>query len=71
MVGRRTETIYYTPEQVRQHLEDACEIAKGFGFEPTEHERLVVALFDALRNKNVMIEAVQAGGLGVALPKGL
>ena len=71
MNGRRVETHHYTPEQVREHLDEAIAILTERAIPVGGHEALLVALYNSLAAKQITIEQIGMSPVAMAMPKGL
>ena len=71
MHGRKTEHHHYSPEQVREHLTEACAILREQQFDPLVHEALLVAVYNSLAAKQIMMEQVVPGVANLAIPRGV
>lgn len=71
MHGRKSEHHHYTREQVVDHLADAVAILREQGFDPVAHEMLLVAIYNGLAAKQIVVEQIQQGPPFMAIPRGV
>lgn len=71
MNGRRNDIYYFTEAQLREHLATAVAILDDAQLEPLEHEALLIAVFEKVCGKNVVVEQLAMAPGALAIPRGV